>query len=75
MKTVERVSGGVSKQALTSPEEDASAVQFFRSGRGGCLTPVDAIQVRSEGGVGESQCLHKGGGHGSHGVCYTTGEA
>ena len=71
---VERLSGGVSKQALTSPEEDASTVQFIRSGRGDCPTPVDAIQVSSEGGVGESQCLHKGGGHGSHGVCYITGE-
>ena len=69
------MSGGVSKQALTSPEEDASTVQFIGSGRGDCLTPVDAIQVRSEGGVGESQRLHKGGGHGSHGVCYITGEA
>ena len=69
------MSEGVSKQALTSPEEDASTVQFIGSGRGDCLTPVDAIQVSSEGGVGESQRLHKGGWHGSHGVCYSTGEA
>ena len=68
------MSEGVSKQALTSPEEDAPAVQFIGSGRGDCLTPVDAIQVRSEGGVGESQRLHKGGGHGSHGVCHITGD-
>ncbi len=68
------MSGGVSKQALTSSEEDASAVQFIGSGRGDCPTPVDAIQVSSEGGVGESQRLHKGGGHGSHGVCYITGD-
>ena len=69
------MSGGVSKQALTSPEEDASTVQFIRSGWGDCLTPVDAIQVKSEGGISESQRFHKGGGHGSHGVCYITGEA
>ena len=68
------MSGGVSKQALTSPEEDASTVQLIRSGRGDCPTPVDAIQVSSEGGVSESERLHKGGGHGSYGVCYIISE-